>query len=94
MSITINTSDFIKAKTVTIDGVELEFRPLTTAQSLAIVGAQKELRDNPKDIDKAETVINTFISAFSPVDQAKEILGELPLEAIASIVDKVSQDNA
>lgn len=96
MSITINTSDFIKTKTVTIDDQELEFKPITTAQSLALAGIQERLKnktsaDPTKDL---EQILDIYYSLFEPKEKAKEILADLPVDAVASIIKQIGECDA
>ena len=97
MSITINTSDFINSKKVTIDGAELEFRPLTTAQSMALIAIKDKLQKQQEDkADSTETVqglLDVYYSMFTPKEEAARILANLPVSAVADIIKRVSESD-
>lgn len=97
MSITINTSDFINSKKVTIDGVELEFRPLTTAQSMALMAIKDKLQKQQEDkTDSTETVqelLDVYYSLFTPKEEAARLLANLPVSAVADIIKRVSESD-
>ena len=96
MSITINTSDFINSKKVTIDGVELEFRPLTTAQSMALMAIKDKLQKQQDKTDSTETVkelLDLYYSLFTPKEEAARILANLPVSAVADIIKRVSESD-
>lgn len=93
MSISINTSEYIKIKKVIIDGEEFEFTPLTTAQSLAVTEIQNRLQKSSNDVDAVNKLADIFMSAFKPTDKAKKILEGLPIESLGKIFRKVSESD-
>lgn len=92
MGISINTSDYIKIKTATIDGVQFTVSPLNTAQSLKMARLQEELSKGGETTTNAvEQLLNLIFDCFDKKDEAKRILGDLPLDAIADIYKKIME---
>lgn len=92
MSISINTSEYIKTKKVVIDGEDLEFHPLTVAQSLKIAELQRSMVNNTNN-DGMFEAIEIMIGAFSPADKAKKILGDVPFDGLSDIYKRIAEDN-
>lgn len=93
MTISINTSEYVKTKDVIIDGAEFKFSPLTTAQTVKLAVLQATSKKPEKQAEALAELLELLYSTFTPADKAREILGKLPVDAVMQILEKVSQDD-
>ena len=94
MSISINTADYIKTKTVVIDGVEFQVRQLTSSEYVAVMALAEEFESVDKnDYSRIADIIKRtralYVSVFTPQKKAEKILGSLEFDAITSIYTKI-----
>lgn len=98
MTISINTSDYIKTKTVEIDGERFIFSPMTTSKYLAYLDLQ-ETAQNLKGKDAAEVgkamekVLDVIYSMFDKPERVKELLDKVPLDRLEEIVKALMENN-
>lgn len=93
MTISINTSEYVKTKDVIIDGAGFKFSPLTTAQTAKLAVLQATSKKPAKQAEALAELLELLYSTFTPADKAREILGKLPVDAVMQILEKVSQDD-
>lgn len=88
--ININTSELIKYKKAIIDGAELGFRVLSSAETLEILELQEQVKTGK--VEQATTIKRLLEIVFSACDQperAKEILAGLAFDAVLDIYRRV-----
>lgn len=87
MTISINTSDYIKTYPAIIDGVELTMREATTSEAIAIAELQEQAKAGKTET--APKMLDIVFSMFDKPEKAKEILGNLPLEALYKVLEQI-----
>lgn len=91
MTISINTSDYIKTKDVEFNGEKFKFYPMTTSKYLAYLEIQKKMQSQKKDdtkgtLEAAEDALEIIYSLFDDPKRVKEILEPVPLTEIHKII--------
>lgn len=90
MTISIATSDYIKYKEVIIDGVKLGLRMMNAAETLNLAALQRELQEkNTNQSDIVGSLVDMFFSLYNKPDKARELLGNLPIDALSDIYKRV-----
>lgn len=95
--ISINTSEFIRYKKAIIDGEELGFRVLSSAETLEILDLQERAKASA---DERKLVIKRLMDLiFETCDKpekARDVLSGLSFDAVMSIYERVieSEDDA
>lgn len=96
MTISINTSEYIKYKEVIIDGVKLGLRMMNSAETLALMSLQREIKE--KDANQTEIVerlVEMFFNLYDNPEKARGLLGKLSIDALSDIYKRVMEsDNA
>lgn len=97
MTITINTSDYIKTKDVEINGEKFIFYPMTTSKYLAYLDIQKRAasfdKDNTREAVKAaEDALEIVYSLFDKPEKVKKILEKVPLNQIHKIIKALMEE--
>lgn len=90
MTISINTSVYIKNKYVEIDGVPFTVRPMNTADTLALAALQRE--STTKNSDQSEVlnkILDLYFNCFDKPDSARELLKNLSIDALMDIYQKI-----
>lgn len=92
MSIQINTANYIKLKNVEIDGVEFSVRPLNSAETLRITAMQRDMTlHESKAPELLQEMVDIMIGLFDNRQKAREIMGNLPLDAVMDIYQKIME---
>lgn len=91
MTISINTSDYIKTKDVDINGEKFKFYPMTTSKYLAYLEIQKKMQAQEKDdtkgaLESAEEALEIIYSLFDKSKRVKEVLEPVPLTEVHKII--------
>ena len=90
MTITINTLEYTKVKHVEIDGVNFTVRPMNSAETMAITAMQRSSVDTNADAVKMlEGILEIYFGLFDNPEKAKEVLKDLPVDALISIYQKI-----
>lgn len=90
--ITINTSEIIKYKPAVIDGVELGARPLSSAETLEIMGLQDAVTKEGSDkADIMRRLVRMVFDAFDKPEEAAKVLGGLPVNAVFDIYKRIME---
>lgn len=96
MAISINTSEYIQYKKAIIDGVELGFRILSSAETLEIIGLESQVQNDPKNQTEAlKRLLDIVFATCDKPDKAREILSDLSFDAVMDIYDRIikSEEN-
>lgn len=92
MTISINTSEYIKYKNAIVDGTEVQARAMNSAESLTMLSLQRSLQDS--DEDKAEVMkklTTLYFGLYRDPEEAQKILGDLPFDALFDIYAKIME---
>lgn len=92
MTISINTSEYIKYKEVIIDGQKLGLRMMNSAETLSLASLQRELQE--KDVNQPDIMrrlVDMFFNLYDDSDKARELLGKLSIDALSDIYKKVME---
>ena len=98
MSISISTSDYKKTKSVEIDGVLFNVRPLNSSESVALMALKGDIEKMSDEKDGTDTVLkiltkleDIFFAVFDKPEKAKKVLGDLGIEAWFEIYNKIME---
>lgn len=89
--VTINTSEFIKYKKAIINGVEFKFRSPTSAESIEILDLQEKFKNKSAGVDGVVQMFNWVMKMCDKPEDAKKVLGELPMQAIVDIYTQIME---
>ena len=98
MTITINSSDYTKAKKVEIDGQMFELRPMNSSETIAWLNLAADMQDakDKKDMKAFEKTLNKFKDMYfgfwDKPEEAKKILGNLSVDDWLDIYQKVMKE--
>lgn len=88
--ININTSEFVQYKKAIIDGEELGFRIPSSAETLELIDLKEQATDSKENQAKAVSrLLDILFSMCDKPDKAREILANLPVEAVMNIYNRV-----
>lgn len=100
MTISINTSDYIKTQDAEINGVIFKVRAMTSAETIAYMELTQEMASMAgiKEIDQKaikkvsdslDRSLDLFTKCFTPQDKAKELFENVPIERWLEIYNKI-----
>lgn len=90
MTISINTSDYIKYKKAKIDGVELGVRAMSSAEVLEITNLQKQLQnDKSEGIEVVQRIVEIMFGLYDKPEEARKVLNGLSVEALSDIYQNI-----
>ena len=101
MSVSINTSEYIKTKKLTVDKNELFLRPMSSAEQLRIAAIGSEVdaekakgdkADTKLILDRAQEIMNIYFELFTDPDNARKSLGMLEFEDLLNIYNQVMKE--
>lgn len=88
--VNISTSEFIKYKPAIIDGVELGFRIPNSAETLELIELQEQTNKDKTNRSKSVSrLVDIVFNLCDQPDKAREILSDLPVEAVMDIYTRV-----
>ena len=97
MSISISTSDYKKTKSVEIDGVLFNVRPMNSSETIALMSIKDEISglENGENVENATKAIkkmeDIFFAVFDKEKEARKVLGDLGIEAWFDIYAKIME---
>lgn len=100
MTISINTSDYIKTKDAEINGVLFKVRAMNSAESIAYMELTQEMAalKDVDDIDEKaiqkvakalEKALDLFTKCFDKQDEAKKLFENVPMDQWLEIHSKI-----
>lgn len=93
MSINISTSDYLKGKDVTIDGVDFKVRAVNSSESIALINIGEQMKKAENDTKAIEKSLkqsaDIFFGLFDDEEKARKMLGDLSMEVQWEIYNKI-----